>query len=71
MATGMGQQAALGPEDLQGVFDCLKWALSPQTEQRSRAEAALRALELRPGFCSCLAVSGSSGFRGGQGGVPA
>lgn len=59
IGTSQQQQAVpepLGPEDLQGVFDCLKWALSPQTEQRTQAEAALRALELRPGFCSCLAV---------------
>ena len=39
------------------MFDCLKWALSPQQEQRQHAEAVLHGLELRPGFCSCLAVS--------------
>lgn len=51
----MAQAQPLGPEDLPNVFNCLKWALSPQQEQRQQAEAALRGLETRPGFVSCLA----------------
>lgn len=49
--------AALGPGDLPAVFDCLRSALSHDPATQKQAEAALRELETRPGFCSCLAVS--------------
>ncbi len=49
---------ALGPGDLQLVFECLRGALSQNTVIQKQAESALRALEARPGFCSCLAVGG-------------
>lgn len=48
---------ALGPGDLPAVFQCLKGALSQNTAIQKEAEAALHALETRPGFCSCLVVS--------------
>ena len=48
--------AQLGPQDLQAVFDCLRSALSHDPATQKAAEAALRELETRPGFCSCLAV---------------
>ena len=50
--------AALGPGDLQLVFECLRGALSQNTNIQKQAESALHALEARPGFCSCLAVGG-------------
>lgn len=48
--------AALGPADLPGVFALLGSALSHEPATQKAAEAALRELEARPGFCSCLAV---------------
>jgi hypothetical protein len=51
--------AALGPADLQLVFECLKGALSQNSAIQKQAEAALHTLEARPGFCSCLAVRGA------------
>lgn len=51
--------AALGPQDLPAVFDCLRSALSHDPATQKAAEAALRGLEARPGFCSCLAVRGA------------
>lgn len=48
---------ALGPGDLQGVFECLKGCLSQDIQVQKQAEAALNSLGTRPGFCSCLAVS--------------
>ena len=53
--------APLGPGDLQAVFDCLKGSLDQNPAIQRDAEAALHALETRPGFCSCLAVSGGGG----------
>lgn len=50
--------AALGPGDLPAVFECLRLALSHDSATQKQAEATLRGLEPRPGFCSCLAVSG-------------
>lgn len=53
---------ALGPGDLTLVFECLRGALSQQPGVQKQAEAALQALEARPGFCSCLAVSRAPGI---------
>lgn len=59
----------LGPGDLQAVFQCLQSALSHEPSTQKQAEAALRELETRPGFCSCLAVrvtcscAGTSSFK--------
>lgn len=49
------QQQSLGPSDIAGLFECLKGALEPTSQKQ--AEAALKSLEARPGFCSCLTVS--------------
>ncbi len=54
--------AALGPQDLPAVFDCLRSALSHDPATQKAAEAALRDLEARPGFCSCLAVRATALF---------
>jgi len=51
------QGAPLGPGDLQRVFDCLQGSLSQDSIVQKQSEAALYALETRPGFCSCLSVS--------------
>lgn len=48
---------ALTAADLPAVFECLISALSHDAATQKQAEAALRELEARPGFCSCLAVS--------------
>lgn len=50
--------APLGPGDLQTVFQALKDSLSQNTVVQKQAESLLHSLETRPGFCSCLAVSG-------------
>jgi hypothetical protein len=52
------EMGALGPADLQLVFECLNGALSQNSAIQKQAEAALHSLEARPGFCSCLAVCG-------------
>ena len=52
------QQLGLGPSDIAGLFACLKGALEPASQKQ--AEAALKSLEARPGFCSCLTVSSVS-----------
>ncbi len=53
---GGAAAASLGPGDLPAVFQCLQSALSHEPSTQKQAEAALRELETRPGFCSCLAV---------------
>ena len=55
-ATSSPAPPALGAGDLGAVFRCLQSALSHDSTTQKQAEAALRELETRPGFCSCLAV---------------
>lgn len=55
-SAGVAAAAPLGPSDLPAVFQCLQSALSHDPSTQKQAEAALREMETRPGFCSCLAV---------------
>ena len=47
---------ALGPQDINDLFLCLQQSLSNDVSKQKAAESALRQLESRKGFCSCLAV---------------
>lgn len=47
----------LGPSDIGPLFEMLKAALSNDGGTRKQAEAAMKSMELRQGFCSCLLVS--------------
>lgn len=51
---------ALGPQDINDLFHCLQQSLSNDVRKQKAAESALRQLESRKGFCSCLAVRDQS-----------
>eukprot|EP00890_Picochlorum_soloecismus_P003878 jgi/Picsp_1/4491/NSC_06712-R1_armadillo beta-catenin-like repeat-containing protein len=44
-------------DDIPGIFSLLSNSLSHDHRQQKEAEGQLRALEIRPNFCSCLLVS--------------